>query len=103
MLYNPSPGIKGNIPGITNIIAGNFIFLAKISLRREINVAARKLDKIEFFVKLNNMIYTVQPIAPIIPAGKSDFFGELKKIENPTVAKKEKKKLMLFMNIKMGG
>ena len=78
MLYNPSPGIKGNIPGITNIIAGNFFFLAKISLRREINVAARKLDKIEFFVKLNNMIYTVQPIAPIIPAGKSDFFGELK-------------------------
>ena len=91
MLYNPSPGIKGNILGITNIIAGNFIFLAKISLRREINVAARKLDKIEFFVKLNNMTYTVQPIAPIIPAGKSDFFGELKKIENPTVAKKEKR------------
>ena len=52
MLYIPSPGTKGIIPGITNNIAGYFNFLAKTSLIQATTVAAKKLDNISLLVAL---------------------------------------------------
>ena len=45
-----------------------------------------------------NIVPPPIPIPPIIPAGIKDFIGELKNIENPIVAKDEKKKLSNKLN-----